>query len=74
MTPVSDFLAMGGYGGFVWPAFGVTALVLVWLLVASLRRLRANERQLTRMQTAAPAARPRRSGGLQDQVRKEATP
>lgn len=25
---VSDFLAMGGYGGYVWTSFGVTALVM----------------------------------------------
>ncbi len=31
---------MGGYGGFVWPAFGASALVLGWLWVSSLRRLR----------------------------------
>ena len=55
---MSDFLAMGGYGGFVWPAFGLTALVMVWLLVASLRRLRANERLLARMGRARPE-RPR---------------
>ncbi len=37
---------MGGYGAFVWPAFGVTALVMGWLLAASLRRLRGLERAL----------------------------
>ena len=54
---MSDFLAMGGYGGFVWPAFGLTALVMVWLLVASLRRLRANERLLARTGAAGPERR-----------------
>ena len=24
------FLEMGGYAQFVWPAYGLTALVLVW--------------------------------------------
>jgi heme exporter protein D len=28
---------MGGYARFVWPAYGVTAIVLVGLLWASLR-------------------------------------
>ena len=59
---MSDFLAMGGYGGFVWPAFGLTALVMVWLLVASLRRLRANERLLARTGSARPR-RPRSGQG-----------
>ena len=72
---MSDFLAMGGYGGFVWPAFGLTALVMVWLLVASLRRLSANERLLARMGRARPE-RPRsgpdRAGAAEN--RNEATP
>jgi heme exporter protein D len=25
-----NFLAMGGYAAYVWPAYGLTALVLVW--------------------------------------------
>ncbi len=54
---VSEFLAMGGYGGFVWPAFGLTALVLVWLLAASLRRLRANERLLAQMEAGGRRGR-----------------
>ena len=58
MGSVSEFLDMGGYAGFVWPAFGLTALVMVWLLVASLRRLRANERLLAR--TGKPGASKRR--------------
>jgi heme exporter protein D len=27
---LQSFLAMGGYAGYVWPAYGLTALVLVW--------------------------------------------
>ncbi|MBR9813058.1 heme exporter protein CcmD [bacterium] len=26
---MSEFFAMGGYGAFVWPCFGLTAIVLV---------------------------------------------
>lgn len=40
---MSEFLAMGGYAAFVWPAWGAAALVLGGLLVASLvarRRVR----------------------------------
>jgi heme exporter protein D len=39
----SDFLAMGGYGLYVWGSFGVTALVMlieVWSLAARRRSLR----------------------------------
>jgi heme exporter protein D len=28
-SSLSDFMAMGGYGGFVWSAFGLTALTIV---------------------------------------------
>jgi heme exporter protein CcmD len=27
---LQDFFEMGGYAKFVWPAYGLTALVLVW--------------------------------------------
>jgi heme exporter protein CcmD len=27
---IQEFLKMGGYAQFVWPAYGLTALVLVW--------------------------------------------
>ena len=54
MEQLQGFLAMGGYGAFVWPAFGLTALVMVWLLAASLRRLRGLERALAEHHIAAP--------------------
>jgi heme exporter protein D len=40
------FLQMDGYGGFVWPAFAVTVLVMSALLMATLRSLRAREATL----------------------------
>jgi heme exporter protein CcmD len=27
---MQEFLAMGGYGGFVWPSYGLAALVFGW--------------------------------------------
>ncbi len=35
---LSDFLAMGGYGPYVWCSFGITFLSMLILLVTSLRR------------------------------------
>ncbi len=52
---------MGGYGGFVWPAFGLTAAILLALLADSLRRLRAGQRTLARLEAASPRRRSRRS-------------
>jgi heme exporter protein D len=55
---LASFLDMGGYGGYVWPAFGVTAVVLLGLLLASLRSLRAREETLAALQRkGAPDAR-----------------
>ena len=47
---MSDFLAMGGYARFVWPAYAVAAIVLVGLLVVSLRAYRARQRELEALQ------------------------
>ncbi len=35
---MSEFLAMGGYAGYVWSAFAITAAVLVGNLFAARRR------------------------------------
>lgn len=38
---LADFLAMGGYGFYVWLAYGITLVLVVGYLV-SLRRQRLN--------------------------------
>jgi len=38
---MSEFLAMGGYGFYVWGAYGVTALAIVVEIVALRARRRA---------------------------------
>ena len=40
---VQEFLRMGGYAGYVWSAYGLTALVLLWNWWAA-RRCEAEER------------------------------
>ncbi len=60
MSSLTSFLEMGGYGGYVWPAFALSAVVLVALLVESLRRLRTGERALARLEAEAPARRGKR--------------
>ena len=42
---IGAFLAMGGYGGYVWPAMALAVLILLGLLGQSLAALRAAERQ-----------------------------
>jgi heme exporter protein D len=51
---MAQFLAMGGFAAFVWPAYGVAVAVLGGLVAASIRRYRAASRAL-----AAAEARPR---------------
>jgi heme exporter protein D len=50
---------MGGYARFVWPAFAVTAIVMVALLVLSRRALRVNESTLEALQNERRGARER---------------
>jgi heme exporter protein D len=51
------FLAMGGYAGFVWPAYLVAALVLAALAAASVMRLARARRTLARLEGEAAAGR-----------------
>ena len=37
---MSDFFAMGGYGGYIWGAYGVTFLLLVVEVFLLLKRKR----------------------------------
>jgi len=70
LDAITTFLAMGGYAAFVWPAFGITAAVLVGLLVVSWRGLKAREAELDALPPLADrkerrrAAKPRASGAV----------
>ena len=55
------FLDMGGYGAFVWPAYGVTALVLIVMLIASLRALWRREAALAALERDAGGGDGRRA-------------
>ncbi len=41
---MSMFWAMGGYAAFVWPAYGISLVVLVTLCVLSWRAMKRAER------------------------------
>ena len=57
MGGLSEFLAMGGHGGFIWSCYGLAALVLIGFLVSSLRDLRQQERRLREIEAVAPGRR-----------------
>ncbi len=48
---MGEYLAMGGNGGFIWPAYLAAAAVMAGLLVASLRALRARQAELDALET-----------------------
>jgi heme exporter protein D len=58
MNRLWEFLAMGGYARFVWPAFILALLLLVGMAGQSLLAYRRAERRL-----AALGPRPRARGG-----------
>jgi len=47
---MTEFLAMGGYAGYVWPAYGAAVLVLAGLLIWTVRGLRHHRQRLARME------------------------
>jgi len=54
MDTIANYLGMGGYAGFVWPAFGIALAVLAGFVIASLRTLRARQATLKSLQAASP--------------------
>jgi heme exporter protein D len=56
---LSDFLAMGGYAAYVWPAYGFAALVLIGLLMQSWRSSRRRAAELEQLRHLARPGRVR---------------
>jgi len=50
MNAVESWFLMGGYAGFVWPAYGVAIIVLGGLALDSWRRHRRSSDMLARLQ------------------------
>jgi heme exporter protein D len=56
---MAEFFSMGGYAAYVWPAYGIAAVILVAMLIVSLRGLRRHEALLKTLQTSRPHRRDR---------------
>jgi len=57
---VSEFFAMGGNGAYVWSAYGITLVVLIWNVWAARSRLKRNLRLAARdTEPEQEARRPR---------------
>ena len=54
---VEEFLRMGGYAAYVWPAFGVTVILMVGLFSWSRISLKAAQRTLDLLQKTRRARR-----------------
>jgi heme exporter protein D len=60
---MNDLLAMGKYAIYIWPAYGIAAVVLIGLVWSSLRTLRARERENDALEADRPRRRPRPEPG-----------
>jgi heme exporter protein D len=47
MSGLIDFLHMGGYAGYVWSAYGIALVVLLWNLVVPVLNQRETERLIS---------------------------
>lgn len=52
---------MGGYGAYIWPAYGVATLVMLGLLATSIRASRTNARALAELESSGRTRRRARS-------------
>jgi len=55
MQALTNYLAMGGYAAFVWPAYALAIAVMSGLFLQGLRRYRRSQRTLEEIQRAQPA-------------------
>jgi heme exporter protein D len=54
MSELQHFLDMGGYARFVWPAYGVAAVVLIAMTVQALGAHRRTRQALDEAQARRP--------------------
>lgn len=54
---MTEFLAMGGYARFVWPAYGLAAVVLVGMAVQSYRAWRRQQSLWSALEATRPQRR-----------------
>lgn len=54
---MAEFFGMGGYGAFIWPAYGVAAALMAALLVLSWRSMRQREALVESLRASRRAER-----------------
>jgi heme exporter protein D len=58
---MAEYFAMGGYAAYIWPAYGITVVVLIGLLVGTVRGLRSRETMVRALEAARPSRAARRA-------------
>lgn len=58
---------MGGYGLYIWPAYGAAAVIMAGLLVASLSTVRARRRELAALEAEGHGRRRRPTGATTEE-------
>ena len=59
MSPLVSFFHMGGYWPYIWPAYGVVAVLLIGLLIWTLVALNRSRLELEALEARAPRRRRR---------------
>jgi heme exporter protein D len=59
MSPLMSFFHMGGYWAYIWPAYGVVAVLFIALLVWTLVTLKRSRLELEALEALAPRRRRR---------------
>ena len=63
MSSFSTFFAMGGYGAYVWPAYGLTAVAFIGVLIWTFTGLRSRRREEQALSATGRQRRNRRGAG-----------
>jgi heme exporter protein D len=58
---MNEFFHMGGYAVYVWSAYGVTALLLLGLIVWTFITLKQCDQELVNLESLSPRRRRRNS-------------
>ncbi len=61
---MASFFAMGGYAAYVWPAFGISFVVLMGLVWASVRAYFREQNTLARLEREEEQSKGRFVAGL----------
>jgi heme exporter protein D len=54
---MSEWLAMGGYAAFVWPVYGLAAVIMLGLLAVTMSGLRKREAEFEKLDSERRARR-----------------